>query len=361
MWKSYKKHIILSSLFTLLPVLIGLLYWNQLPDLIPTHWGPDGQADSYSGKAFTVFFIPLVLLAVHWLCLFITAHDPKNKGRNRKGLLLVMWLMPLISNFVVTMIYASALDLQLSPAAMVTVPIGLLFLVIGNYMPKIQQNHTLGIKIKWTLANEENWNLTHRFAGKCWALGGLLMLLCCFLPETAVIWGIFASCIFLVLIPLFYSYGIYRRHKQQGIEYTWCSVYGSRKARRFSVLFTVLTLVFVCWIMFTGDITCSAGEEALTIEADFFTDLTVSYDSMDSVEFREGNIPGTRVGGFASARLLMGNFRNEEFGSYTRYTYTNPDGCILIRSGSRILVVSTRHYSETLKLYLRLMDAVSRS
>ena len=132
----------------------------------------------------------------------------------------------------------------------------------------------------------------------------------------------------------------------------------AKKVSRFSAVFLILTLVFIVWIMFTGDITFSLGEDALIIEADFYADLNVPYSSMDSIEFREGNIPGIRTGGFGSARLLLGIFQNKEFGSYTRYTYTNPDGCILIRSGSKVLVLSTKDYSQTLKLYLQLMDAV---
>ena len=360
MWKQYKKPLILSSLAILLPTLIGLILWNRLPELIPTHWGMEGPADSYSSKAFAVFGLPLILLGAHWLCLWATSMDPKNKGKNRKGFLLFMWIIPLISNFIFATIYATAMGWQPNISAMVTIPIGLMFVAIGNYMPKLQQNHTMGIKIHWTLGNEENWNLTHRFAGKCWVIGGLLMLFSALVPENLVIWSILFSCFALVAAPIVYSYRIYRRHKQQGIEYTSVLSSASPKTRRLSILFLILTLVFICWIMFTGDIVYAVGEDALTIEADFHADFTVSYESIDSMEFREGNMPGTRIGGFASARLLMGTFRNKEFGNYTRYTYTNPDGCIVLRSGQKVLVISTERYSETLKLYLQLLEKVPR-
>ena len=65
--KKYKITIIITTLSTLLPILFGLIVWNRLPEQIATHWGADGQADGYSGKAFAVFGMPCIL-AVLQLC-----------------------------------------------------------------------------------------------------------------------------------------------------------------------------------------------------------------------------------------------------------------------------------------------------
>lgn len=359
MWKQYKKHLILSSLVILLPALFGLIFWNQLPDTMSSHWNAAGEADGFSSKAFAVFAMPLTLLAANWLCLFFTQLDPKNKDRNRKPFLLVMWIMPVLSIFCSATVYCAAFGYTLSIGMAALLPMGLMFVIIGNYLPKCQQNHTIGIKISWTLANEENWNLTHRFGGKCWVIGGVIMMLCAFLPGFLSVWLISIAVVFMVLLPMLYSWRIYRHHKQQGIVYPKPSAFGSKKATGISTVMLVLILAFTVWIMFTGDITYSPGEDGLTIEADFYSDLTVPYSSMESIEFREGNVPGVRTGGFGSARLLLGIFQNEEFGAYTRYTYTNPDGCIVIRSGNQVLLLSTDSYSQTLKLYLQLMEATS--
>ena len=361
MLKQYKKHMLLSSLVILLPALFGILFWNRLPDSMATHWGVGGEADGFSSKAFSVFALPLILLACHWLCAFATQLDPKNKGKNQKPFILVLWSMPVISLFTSATIYCAALGYTLHIGMVAMIPMGLMFIGFGNYMPKCRQNHTIGIRISWTLANEENWNRTHRFAGKCWVIGGILMIPCAWLPGTLGIWVMIAGLIPLILLPMLYSWRIWRQHKAQGIEYSKVNLFGSKKVSRFSAVFLVLTLVFVVWILFTGDIAYSLGEDALTIRADFYSDLTVPYSSMESIEFREGNVPGVRTGGFGSARLLMGMFQNKEFGSYTRYTYTSPDGCIVIRSGSKVLVLSTDAYSQTLKLYMQLQEAASCS
>ncbi len=215
MIKQNKWKCLVSSLVILLPVLVGLLLWNRLPEQVVTHWGADGNPDGYSSRAVAVFVLPLFVFAIHWLCLFFTAKDPKNKDQHRKVFGLVWWICPLISLFVGGITYATALGLTVPVGTAALLLMGVGFIIIGNYIPKCKQNHTIGIKISWTLADEANWNATHRIAGKVWVIGGILFILSAFLPQA---WQAFAALIllpFLVLIPLVYSYRYYRTHSSQ--------------------------------------------------------------------------------------------------------------------------------------------------
>lgn len=81
MIRQNKKLLLLTSVITLLPVFIGLFLWNQLPDSVATHFGLNNQSDGYSSKAFAVFGLPLILLAVHLVCVVATNIDPKSKIR----------------------------------------------------------------------------------------------------------------------------------------------------------------------------------------------------------------------------------------------------------------------------------------
>ena len=92
MIKRNKLKLIFSSILIFLPSVVGLLLWNRLPESMTTHWGADGNADGFSGKAFAVFGMPLILLAIHWLCIFFTTKDPKNKDQNHKVFGLVLWI-----------------------------------------------------------------------------------------------------------------------------------------------------------------------------------------------------------------------------------------------------------------------------
>ena len=86
--------------------------------------------------------------------------------------------------------------------------IGIVFTIIGNYLPKCKQNYTIGIKIPWTLNSEENWNKTHRFAGKLWTVCGLAMILTGFFGG---FWVSLPIVLLMVLAPFLYSYSLHRK------------------------------------------------------------------------------------------------------------------------------------------------------
>jgi uncharacterized membrane protein len=88
--------------------------------------------------------------------------------------------------------------------------IGLLFIIIGNYLPKARQNYTIGIRIPWTLANEENWNRTHRLAGYLWMICGVLMILLCLTRLLPAPWTV-GLLLIMVLVPCGYSYWLHAR------------------------------------------------------------------------------------------------------------------------------------------------------
>ena len=184
-FKNNKWKILISSILTLSPMLFGLAVYDILPEQMATHWGIGGEANGWSSPLFVVLFIPLLLFVINLLCLALTpVIDKKNLTQNKKAMNIVFWIMPVLSIYVNGMIYATAFGLELNLMAILCILLGVLFIAIGNYMPKVSQNRSLGIKIKWTLANEENWNSTHRFSGKIYFAVGCAILLCAFLPES---------------------------------------------------------------------------------------------------------------------------------------------------------------------------------
>ena len=118
----------------------------------------------------------------------------------------------------------------------------------------------------------------------------------------------------------------------------------------------LLILAFVLVMLFTGKVETVFSEDSFTIKASYYDDLTVAYDSIDSVEYRNGNVPGSRVFGVGSFRLLLGNFENEEFGSYTRYTYYNPEACVVLKVNGKTLVLSGKDAAETQSIYQLLSE-----
>ena len=355
-----KKLLILTSLLTLLPIPLGLLLWNKFPETMAIHWGITGQADSYASPNLVVFGLPLLMLAFHWLCAFFTARDKGNHGRNQKMFRLVLWIIPIISNLSLLGLYALALDVKFSPVAWTVVPMGLLFAVMGNYMPKTRMNSTMGIKVPWTYSSEANWNATHRFAGKVWVIGGVLVMLCGVLPHLWAVGSMIIFTVVLCVLPIVYSYRFYKKEKTEGKVQTAGYSATDKKILKGSGIFLIVLTVFLLFVLFYGDISYSFQEDYLYIDSNMYSDYIVYYDTIDRVEFHEGNVPGLRVGGFGSFRLLMGFFENKDFGTYTRYTYYKPEACVVLTKGEKKIVLSGKTREETEVLYLDLLDLTAR-
>ena len=175
--KMNKKLLLLTSIVILFPILWGVMIWSQLPNQIPIHFNFAGQANSFSSKLLAVIGLPIFLLLVHLFVIFVTSRDPKNQTMNEKMGKVIYWLTPIVSLSLSYLIYSKALGSTTNPSIFVSALLGLIFVMMGNYMPKLKVNHTVGIRLPWTLQSEDNWHKTHRLAGKLWVLGGLILLL----------------------------------------------------------------------------------------------------------------------------------------------------------------------------------------
>ena len=208
MIKKNLKTLIITSVIILLPILAGLLLWNQLPDPMPSHWNASGEVDGWSSKPFAIIGLPLILLAAQWLCVLGTAADPKKNNHPQKILHLVLWIIPVLSVVLHTVVYLTASGYGVRMEVVMPVLIGVVFTIIGNYLPKCKQNYTIGIKIPWTLNNEENWNKTHRFAGWLWTFCGIAIMFTGFFGG---FWVFLPITLWMVFAPIIYSYFLHRK------------------------------------------------------------------------------------------------------------------------------------------------------
>ena len=357
MLKKNKLKIIISSIAILLPMLFGLIMWKDLPNVMTTHWGADGTMDGTAGKGFVVFGVPCILLGLHLVCMLFTLLDKKQQEQNQKALGMIFWMVPAISLFVNGIMYRAAFGREFDVSLAMPVLFGIMFLCLGNYMPKIKQNKTLGIKISWTLHNEENWNKTHSLTGKVWVIGGLIVLFSICLPAEIML-AVTVCVIGLgVLIPFAYSYSIYKKHQKEGIVYTKHKKSGREKTvTGTSTVVLCVILIGVAVLMFTGSIEVSCNEDTLTIDASYWTDLEITYEEIDTVEYRKDLNVGSRTSGFGSPKLSMGIFRNDEFGSYTLYSFTGAEEYIVLTSGSRTLVIGMDEGKDTQAIYDALLE-----
>ena len=210
--KTNKKLLALTSIVILFPILWGLIIWKQLPNQIPIHFNLAGQANNYQSKPLAVFGLPLFLLLMHLFVIFVTARDSKNQTMNEKMGKVIYWLTPIVSLGVFYLIYSKALGSTTNPSIFASALLGLIFVMMGNYIPKLKVNHTVGIRLPWTLQSEDNWHKTHRLAGKLWVLGGLILLIEAGI-QFAVPYVMGIVILTIVFIPVMYSYQLSRKNR----------------------------------------------------------------------------------------------------------------------------------------------------
>jgi uncharacterized membrane protein len=205
-----KQLMILTTAVCLIPMLLAAVLYNQLPDKIPIHFNASGAADNYVPKAIACFALPAALALLNLFLHFRINADPKIKNASGIFITIQKWCVPvLVSVFVPVSLFISlgnAVPVQIIAPALV----GILILICGNYLPKSRQNYTVGIKLPWTLNNEENWNKTHRLAGVLWVIGGLTILIACAL-QFYTFYVLLIVIVLLTAIPFVYSYCMHRK------------------------------------------------------------------------------------------------------------------------------------------------------
>ena len=304
------------------------------------------------------------LLAAHWICVLLVFADRRNReGQSKKAVGLLFWLMPVTS----LLLAAIRMAVQQGEAGIrITYLItcfafGLLFLAVGNYMPKIRQNRTMGVRVKWTLASEANWNATHRFAGKVWVAAGLLCMISALLPLEMMLVVFIASIVLAAVVPCVYSYRYYKQHPQDGAE---VNIYASPAQKMAARLILVGVLVFVAVALVAGSAEVVFGEDSLTVEASFWQDMTISYDSIESVSYVTGDempAAGIRTYGLGNLRMLMGSFSNDAYGNYTRYTYDSCDDCVVLSVSGMTVVLNGPSADDTREIYQELTARLDSS
>lgn len=337
MLKNNKWNLLLTSIVIILPGLASYLLCDNVSFLIPT----------------------MILFILQWLCVLAEEKINGNREQNKKVQRLVLWILPFTSIFVNAIFCATVLRKTDYLMTLICLFIGFLFIVIGNYLPKCKQNMTIGIKLKWTLANEENWNATHRFCGKVWVMCGFIVMLCSFLPAKLFPWVMIPTILAIVLPTLLYSYLYYQKQVRLGTAPKKPVVHITKTIKSAGIIGIVIGIVVVILAilaLLTGDVSLTYKESSVTVRATYWRDMEIDYASINNIEYREDFDIGMRVMGFGSPRLNLGDFQNDELGGYTIYARGKAKTCVVLDIDGEYIVISLKDVSETKTLYDTIID-----
>lgn len=189
----------------------------HLPERVPTHWGINGQPDDWSSPAFAAFLMPGMMLLMSLLFAALPQIDPLKKNYEFHGSVYFL-LVNVVVGFVAVihvLVLGASLGWPVSVGRSIPILVGLLFVFIGNLLPRIRPNWFMGIRTPWTLSSEQVWRKTHRVGGYAFTLAGLVFVLMSFLaPGPGGTKWMLILVFPIVLWPVLYSYLAWRREKE---------------------------------------------------------------------------------------------------------------------------------------------------
>lgn len=196
---------------------ISFYAYPKLPEQVAMHWNLEGEADNFMGRFWGAFMMPLLGLGILLLMIFLPVIDPRRENYTKFSKSYRLIRIGLVLFFAVIHIVALGVNLgyNIDIGKIVSLGIGILFILIGNYMPKIRHNYFLGIKVPWTLASEKVWRKTHRLAGKLYVLAGIIVLLSVFLGDKVRFWIVMIAIIGSSVASIVYSYFVYREEERK--------------------------------------------------------------------------------------------------------------------------------------------------
>lgn len=211
-WKWQDTLIVILGLLSLGYALIN---YGKLPDQLPAQFSITGEVNTYWTKGSVISLFAFMGLIFPIAMQFVRNVDPKkdNYKKFENTYKMIRLAIAVLADFLLLLCVSYGLDENIPAGKIATVGLGLLFMVLGNYMPKIKDNYFTGIRTPWTLASPEVWRKTHRFSGFMWTLGGLLITLGAFMPKVLSIVMIIAALLIATLIPFVYSWLISQRIK----------------------------------------------------------------------------------------------------------------------------------------------------
>ncbi|MGX7109507.1 SdpI family protein [Facklamia miroungae] len=215
MMNSFSKYILKNWLLVLISIILAGYFFLNAPETVPTHFDIAGNVDRYGSKTSLLFF-PGLMIGLNLLAEMLKHIDPKRENFQRfeKHFYLIIFATNFFFLFTQIVMGAYILNWINQLPSYIEGSLGILFIILGNFMPKIKFNYFMGIRTPWTLANEHVWYHTHRLAGKVFVLMGALIILTILLPAAIKEWAFLVITLGGVIVVSMASYWFYRKEKR---------------------------------------------------------------------------------------------------------------------------------------------------
>ena len=199
---------LIAALVTILPMFVGLILWNRLPDSVPIHFNSMNEVDGYASKSFAVYWCPIIMLICYGL-MRLGLRNKKMNAKYPKVTLAFTWICPVLSCLIGALTYLEALDYNVNSNIIICSFVGVIFIMFGLALPKIERNSMIGLKFGWTLASDANWNFTHRVGRISFIAAGVIFLLCGFCYK---VWIVVTAFAVAIVVPYIASFAFHKKY-----------------------------------------------------------------------------------------------------------------------------------------------------
>lgn len=211
-----RKFIIAITGLVLLPFLLSIYFYPQVPEHMATHWNSRGEVDGYMPKLWGLFFMPLVITGLVVLFFIIPKIDPKKENiekfrRYYDGFIVIMILF-MVAVHLQMLLWNTGT--HISPNSVLPLGIGILFYYIGILTENAERNWSIGIRTPWTLSSDKVWKRTNRLGGKLFKIAGIAAIFGAFFPEF-VIYFILVPAVVVAGFTVVYSYIEYQKELKE--------------------------------------------------------------------------------------------------------------------------------------------------
>ncbi len=224
--KHFKRFTII--LLAVLPTIYSAIaVFFFLPDTVAAHFGIDGTPDRYGSKYEAFLFPAIILVIALFYFLYRKFQEKSSKEDNDRTarnldildtvILIVMVLFNALCVFLLTIMKhpGTMKNKENMIFVIISTVVGVLFILLGNILPKTKPNSFIGVRLSWCMDSDEHWYITNRNCGIAMVLSGICTVIAGLIVRngTYIIYMILALILFLTVATI-YSYVIIKREKK---------------------------------------------------------------------------------------------------------------------------------------------------
>lgn len=201
------KILIITTLMCIVPIIFGVILYNRLPEQMAVHFGLNNEPNSFAPKEFALFGIPLLMTALQITCC-ISSDCMEQKKQNKKYITIYKWIIPIIGMVCYLTMLAYGAGIKLDMRIIVCITLGIIFMIIGNYMPKTELN-----KLQMNYIRADFWKKIKRPAGYFFVIIGLAFIISAFLNSMVSLILLGIIIVVAILISIYSIYLFYKDRK----------------------------------------------------------------------------------------------------------------------------------------------------